>query len=177
MRKLFALVLTLTTLFTMAYAETAFDPAQYTEEELREIDTLIHMHLTKTEEGTVLYDDNGIYIEYRGLYIDNYYDAVGVNLFIQNNFGRYLVFDKWNAAVNKATMRLGISAGTGLNDGQMHMTITEGNWHLKFEDLAVWEFTTIQSLDFTINVRDEEWTTYFSIPVSLTLDYPIVYPE
>ena len=45
----------------MAYAETAFDPAQYTEEELREIDTLIHMHLTKTEEGTVLYDENGIY--------------------------------------------------------------------------------------------------------------------
>ena len=103
MRKLFALMLALTTLCTMAYAESIFDPSQYTEEELREIDTLIHMHLTKTEEGTVLYDDNGIYVEFKGLYLEKWGDGIGVNVLIQNNSGQYLRFDTLGHTINKAT--------------------------------------------------------------------------
>lgn len=178
MRKLFALMLALTTLCMMASAETVFDPSQYTEEELREIDTLIHMHLTKTEEGTVLYDENGIYVEYRGLYQEPYDDGIGVNLFIQNNSGKYLTFDLQDyTAVNKATMAFWNGINIWLHDGIMHMTKPHNEWYLNFDDLKEWGFTTIQSIDFTIYVCDEDWITYCSIPVSLTLDYPIVYPK
>ena len=177
MRKLFALLLALTTFCTMAYAETAFDPAQYTEEELREIDTLIHMHLTKTEEGTVLYDENGIYVEYRGLYPEPHDEGIGVNVFIQNNSGKYLTFAIGGETVNKATMGFWNSMNIWLHDGTMHMTKPEREWFMDFNDLKEWDFTTIQSIDFTISVRDKDWNEYCRIPVSLTLDYPIVYPE
>lgn len=176
MKKTFALLLVLTTLCTMAYAETAFDPSQYTEEELREIDTLIHMHLTKTEEGTVLYDENGIYVEFKGLYLDPYHDAIGVNVLVQNNSGKYLSFEIWDTTVNKATMWFWNATNFWLHDGTMHMTKPE-QWLVPFENLADWEFTTIHSIDFTISVQDENWNEYCRIPVSLTLEYPIVYPE
>ena len=178
MRKLFALLLALTTFCTMAYAETAFDPAQYTEEELREIDTLIHMHLSKTEEGTVLYDDNGIYIEYRGLYKCSYSRDIGINLFIQNNSGKpflyYLATDEY---VNKAYMDFRGAGIYEIHDGTMLMTKTVDQFLIRFDALKEWGVTTIQNIEFTIDftVLVGNWReTYCTVPVSLTLDYPIV---
>lgn len=162
---------------SVASAETAFDPTQYTEEELSGIDNLIHMHQAKTEEGTVLYDENGIYVEYRGLYPEELGSGVAVNVLIQNNSGKKLSFEPWGATVNKATMAFGNSMNFWLNDGTMHLTKTEREWYMDYDDLAEWEFTTIESLEFNINVYEEGFNFLFSIPVSLTEDYAIVYPE
>ena len=173
MRKLFALLLALTTFCTMAYAETAFDPAQYTEEELREIDTLIHMHLTKTEEGTVLYDENGIYVEYRGIYNIGY--GIGANLFIQNNSGKDLKLLSLYAIVNMANISLTNSGWITLQNGTMLMTKIDHHFYLEYGKLKEWEFSSIQSLEFTILVEENDSRTdHCIIPISLTLDYPLV---
>ena len=50
-----------------ASAEVDFDPSQYSVEELKEIQLMIHAALPKAEGAQVVYDKDGIYIEARGV--------------------------------------------------------------------------------------------------------------
>lgn len=162
-----------------ATAEDAnFIPSQYTNEELDRIDSLIHTHLSKTEEGTVLYDENGIYIEYKGLYPDIARSGLGVNILIQNNSGQKLSFSPWGETVNKAHFSWLNNMNFWLEDGTMHLTKSDRDWLMDYDDLAEWEMTTIQSIEFNINVYvSENYAHYLTIPVSLTLDDPIPFPD
>ena len=58
----------------------------------------------------------------------------------------------------------------------MHLTKSDDEWGLDYEDLSDWEITTLQSIDFLLCVYDEDHRYLFEFPVSLTVDYPVTYP-
>jgi len=128
-----------------------------------------------------LYDENGIYVEYRGLYECSYSRDIGVNIFIQNNSGKLLQYIVTDEYVNKASMDFRDRGFHKLHDGTMQMTKTQNIVLMKFDALTEWGFTTIQNIEFTIEfeelIEEVHRIDYCRIPVSLTLDYPIVSPK
>ena len=107
MKRLFVLLLIicLSICAVPCHAEVDFDPTLDTEQELREILAEINLHLSETivHEGDVLYDSNGIYVEFRGLeecYGDDYF----LKIFIRNDTDEEVWLYLESAFLDRATL-------------------------------------------------------------------------
>ena len=99
-------------------AEVSFDTNDYSREQLIEIMAKIHVALydSRTDESNVLFDSDGIYVEFRG--IDRKYSHNIINLFIRNNNDEDIEFyiDRGSLLLNRATAEASLTSFTVLSN-------------------------------------------------------------
>lgn len=177
MKKWFALILVVITLCMTASAETAFDPSQYTMDELKEINNIIMSKLLKTEKGDVIYDKDGVYIEFRGIVRDSESYHI-LNLFIVNstkeNIKVYVTYNasgnKYSILVNRCDVAIG-NCSVSVEKNSALLTGTDFKYLLQTKTFEMYEIDTVTHLEFSLDIERENSTV--TVPFSLNVDIPL----
>ena len=177
MKKWFALMLVIMTLCMTATAETAFDPSQYTMDELKEINNIIMSNLLKTEKGDVIYDKDGVYIEFRGIVRDSKSRYI-LNLFIVNSTNDEIEVtvtynasgNKYSILVNRCDMPIG-NCGVSVEKNSALLTGTDFKYLLDTEDFEMYGIDIVTHLEFSLDIKGENGTV--TVPFSLNVDVPL----
>ena len=163
----------LTSSFAYASADVNFDPSVYTSDELHEIVSIINNYLPKTPKGEVLYNEDGVYVEFRGIYKHSSSKYI-VDLYIENTKGEEISFALWYFRVNRATISLGNSGDT-LEDDCIYLTSANYRLIIDTSDLELYGIDTISRLDFTLVLKkgDVHGEIFVEQPFTLNLDCPL----
>ena len=150
-------------------SETDFDPSQYTDTELIEILSKINLYFSKKsiQEGDVLYDDNGVYIEYRGLVQINsntYY----LKIFARNETDKPIELYMNDAFVDRAKLEI---ANTYERIEQNSLFISTNSYYLKTKVLADYGIDHGKYLEcrFTIHIYSGDITDKINLYLSVDL--------
>lgn len=137
---------------TQAFAEVDFDPAQYTLEELDEILRIINMYYPKTPEGEVLYDQDGLYIEYRGIYEHSHSKWI-INLYVDNATGDDKTLLLTDVRANRYNISVG-NNGKTIVDDSVYLSSANYGYVIDIDDLAMYNIETLNRIDFTLGIRN-----------------------
>ena len=162
-----------------ALADVQFDPSNYTKEELLTIDAMIVCHLRNTKEGNIIYDENGMTIEFLGIGRTDYGYYV-VELLITNESADkvYAVVD--DLMINRCTVsRLG--AFFDISSNSVYSTKINGNAVFEPSDLESYGIKSIERVDFSISLlpyledgtRDSKRRADPSFSIVLDEPYPV----
>jgi len=154
MKKIFGFLLALLlALIFPASAEVDFDPAQYSEEELREIQRLVRDALLPfdsfTGEETVLYEGNGITVLTTGWEFDADYAELSLDLIVLNESGKAIAVTVDDACLNGWVVYIGgwmeVPAGRRAKDDCYCYTD---------EDAGVTSAEQLETLEFALQFCD-----------------------
>ena len=103
---------------------------------------------------TVIFDDAGIKVIATGLNVDS--SGAGVNLLIENNSGKTLMFRTYN------------ESPSGHKKPSVHQTVADGekaNTELRFskESMERYGINTFTDIQFDLSICGEAWNTYYDI--------------
>lgn len=153
-------------------ADTDFDPASYTNDELREILRTISIYLAHQDEGaTVLYDSDDVYIECRGL-VPYYSSGVLLDLYIENNRDTEIRYNIYGVAVNKYSMQFANPTAV-IQPGCAYLSSALGDDILFSYKFEPYEIETITSLEFKLSVKTADDVMLGEKTISLEMFYPL----
>ena len=177
-KSLFIIVIFLSICFTIVtYADVDFDPSIYTNEELEEIISTINNYLPqssdKSSEAEVLYDEDGVYVEFRGIYKYSSSSYI-VDLYVDNTKGEEIYLSLRDGRVNRASIGFS-NNGISIQDNSIYLASANFDFIIDTDDLRPYGIDTINQLDFTLNLKTGGMfgDTFLELPVSLALDVPI----
>ena len=155
-----------------AFAEVDFDASQYTTEELQEIISKARTYIPITSEADVLYDQDGIYIEYHGLEYDSTFNNTMLNILIRNNTGYDLIFKLDGINLNNAK----VSTSNGrieVENNTLFLTAPNYSMLIDTDDLAAYGFDTISSIDAPLEYYSEDGEIYGKMNLHADIDYQL----
>ena len=160
MKKLALLIIAIIFVSTLAaYADVEFDPSQYSEEELSAIQEKISNYLSslsKTEEDedeNVLYNENGIYIEYRGI-VHYSKDSWIFNIYVENSSGKELFMTTKKLRINRFAMGFS-NNGAKISDGTIYLSSPNFRFILDTDDLKEYGISAIEKIEFNLGIYEE----------------------
>lgn len=193
MKRLFILhmsIILVLGLLLPAYADVDFDPSKYTVEELKEIRDLLYQWIPRSPEKECVYNENGIYIEARGIKTERTWgDMPVIWFYVENNsdqdicvkladeadpYGYYAYINRCKVEISNVVSEVPKSV--------IYMSGTSDELAFMFESesLQDYEITEITSLKYDLrlyacrNTRDiSEDNLITVVPVDLTLSLPV----
>ncbi|MCD8382754.1 MAG: hypothetical protein LUC30_07560 [Clostridiales bacterium] len=123
-------------------------------------------------EGTEIYNDNGIRLISKGVYADpsEYSDDLHILLIGENTSGQTLVlYDVYDSLSVNDYMATYSFYTTTLEDGSCVM-IDILLWGYALEDINISEPSEIQSVEFSLTVRDENYTELDEATIAFTIE-------
>lgn len=142
-----------------ALAEVDFDPAAYAEAELREIVSKINLHLDalQIKPGDVLYDKDGVYVEFRGMeeyYSSGYY----LKIFVRNDTDEKVNLYLSKAYVDRAILSRS-NADASIDPHALYVSSTGNHCFILYtdvlEDYGIEHGTNFES-SFILTVGEEK---------------------
>ena len=174
MKKIVAIALVVCMLLStcVVYA-VDFDPSKYTVEELEDIQRIIAKYLPKTLGNQVLYDENGLYIEYRGIYIYSESSLI-VDLYIDNLLGEDIYVSLWNGRANRFAINFSNNGNTIKNDS-IYLASANFEYIIRVDDLMKYGVTNLDRVDFDLIVKTGGMfgDTIIELPIKIDADIPI----
>lgn len=168
----FFLALELSLIACIAYA-VDFDPRKYSNEELAEIQKIIAHYLPQTTGNQVLYDENGLYVEYRGIYFHSENSWI-INLYVDNLFGKDVYVSLRNGRVNRVNTVFGNSGYTIKNDS-IFLASTTFSYIINVEKIKEYGFTNLDRINFDLLIKSGgiNGDTIIEMPITINTDIPI----
>ena len=181
MKKLVMMMVVMILASTIAtYADVEFDPSQYSKEELSTIQGLISNYLSASDENeedenkNVWYNENGIYIEYKG--IAHYSKKSWIlNIYVDNSSGKEIYVDTNNVRINRFSVGLS-NDGARITDGSIYMANPNFDFIIDIEDLKEYEVSAIEKIEFDLRIYEGSWITgeqIAELPITLEMYEPI----
>ena len=127
----------------------------------------------KEPEPIVLYDDHGIYIEYRGL--EDYYNSSAIiNLYFENNSPDELFISQEKMMCNRVNLH-SINGLIDLEKNSVFLSLPNYHFVIDYNELKQNGIKSIESIDFILDINRGSWVDEQStrIPVHIELDYQI----
>ena len=170
-RRITAVLALMALIPTLTFAE--FDPSIYSEAELYDIIDKIYAYIPKTPEGTVLCNEQGVYVEFRGIYKYSSSSYI-VNLYVDNTCGEDVYLSLRDGRVNRASIGFA-NNGVSIQNNSIYLASANFDMIIDNDDLEPYGISTINSVDFTLNVNKGGMfgDSIIKLPVSLTVEVPI----
>ena len=106
-----------------------------------------------TETSQVLLDQDGIYVEYRGI-VEHSSDSWIVNLYVENNTQNDFYLSLRNVVINGCYCSLS-NSGTTIQTGSKYLAEPNFNFVLDTDKLSAYGISEITDIDFDINISTE----------------------
>ena len=168
-----ALILACALLFSMSacFAETNFDPSAYSDEELRDILSKINLYFSESSvrEGDVLYDANGVYVEFRGV-VQPLSRGYVLKIFVRNETDDEVSLYLDKALVDRATLTKSNSSAY-IEPNSLFISTTRSNYFILYTDvLADYGIDHGKYLESTFSISSDSFKDTFdlNIPVDFT---------
>lgn len=115
--------------------------------------TAIQNGSAETAEPVVLLDQKDIYVEFRGIsdYTSDYWI---INLYIENHRDSEIIVELEDVLINKFAISLGDN-GISIPANGKYLAKPNFDFIIVPEDLAAYDMTALETLDFNLNIRDE----------------------
>lgn len=123
-------------------------------------------------EGTEIYNGNGIRIISKGVYADpyEYSDDLHILLVAENTSGKTLSLDDvYNSLSVNDYMTDYSFYTTTIEDGACVM-IDITLWGFGLEDISITEVSQIQSVEFSLTIRDQDYTKIDEVAIAFTIE-------
>ncbi len=123
----------------------------------------------KAKENMVLLDQNGIYVEYRGI-AEHSDESWILNLYAENNTDAEIYLTTDDCLINNASMGLS-NNGTGIPAKSKYLAEPNFNFIIDLEDLAIYDITTLETLSFNLTIEDgTSYETIIEVPINLAIN-------
>jgi len=132
-----------------ALADVQFDPSNYTKEELLTIDAMITSYLRNTNEGNIIYDENGITIEFLGISPDIFGYLVELLIINESADKVYAIVN--DLMINRCTVS-GVGSFFDISSNSIYATKANSNFIFKNDDLESYGIKSIERIDFNISL-------------------------
>lgn len=123
-------------------------------------------------EGNEIYNDNGIRLIFKGIYADpsEYSDDLHILLIGENTSGQTLVLhDVYDSLSVNDYMAAYSFDTTTMEDGAC-VVIDILLWGYDLEDISISEPSEIQSVEFSMTIRDEDYTELDEATIAFTIE-------
>ena len=178
MKRIISIILLLMFVFGLsvtAYAASSktaadFDPSEYTVDDLLLIDKAIWEAIPKTPTGEVLYDDKGIYIEYKGIYEYSKSSWI-VDLYIENNTEEDVYVTLMNGRCNRFDTGFSNNGNKIIADS-VYRASAKYQFIIDIDDLKIYDIDHLNSVDFNLDISTA-WIggdQIANVPVKLVVD-------
>ena len=160
-----------------AFDSGDFDPSSYSVEELSAIQDSISNYLSSTDETdkneedkNVLYNENGIYIEYRGI---AHYSRKSwiVNIYVDNSSGKDIYVDTNNVRINRFAIGLS-NDGARITDGSIYLANPNYDFIINVEDIKEYGISAIEKIEFDLRIYEGSWISgeqIAEVPITLEM--------
>ncbi len=172
MKRFFALLLCVCalTVWAAALADTDFDPSRYTEDELYEIMASISLHLRNAEAGEVIYDRNGVVIEFRGIAYDRSFNNYYFDVMVRNDTDSDLTLSLNSVYLDRAKVGLANSSGSIRANSLWISSLGSKNLKFSVADLAGYGITRATNLDASFTLTSSDRSIKDSFELHLPVD-------
>lgn len=174
MKKFVAIALVVCMLLSTCVVYAAdFDPSKYTVEELEDIQRIIAKYLPKTLGNQVLYDENGLYIECRGIYTYSKSSYI-VDLYIDNLLGEDIYVSLRNGRANRFTISFSNNGNTIKNDS-IYLASANFDYIIDTDELKKYGVTNLDRVDFDLIVKTGGMfgDIIVELPIRIDVDIPV----
>ena len=155
-----------------SFASVEFDPSQYTIDELKEIISISRAYISDNNKTSVLYDKDGVQIEYFGLVEDSLTESTMLDLLITNNSSHDMTFKLDGINVNNAK----VSTSNGyitVEKNTMFRTVPNFSMIVDINDLRAYGISTIETIDIPLTCYYDNGSSYEDLLLHVDTDYQI----
>lgn len=155
---------------SVCFAETTFNLSEYTDEELQEILAKINLHFSETsvKAGDILYDANGLYIEYRGLE-KPYSHGYVLKIFVRNDTNEKVSLKLSSAFVDRATLTRSNSSAS-IDPNSLFVSTTGSTYFILYTDvLADYGIDHGKYLECSFSISSESIKDAFDLNLSVDM--------
>ncbi len=157
----------------IAAADVDFDPAQYSIDQLEEIQRIIAGYLPRNLEGQVLYDQDDLYIECKGIALHQATTWV-INLYVDNKTNDEVYIALGGGKANGCIIKIS-SAKTTVLGNSVYLADPNFDNLISVSALRDYGITNLTSVEFDIEVRkgDKKGDILLQSPIKIDTDIPV----